>query len=127
MNWADITALIGALGGAGGVLALLDGYRKRKKIPIDQSTAIANNAVQLIEKLQAQADSLQKQLYNANSRADDLAEKLKVAVAKADDLQEKHDTLLLQLSDAQFQMRNMRLTIRTLSDALDKRGGSAEI
>lgn len=122
MNWADITALIGALGGAGGVLALIDGYRKRKRIPIDQSTAIANNAVALIEKLQTQADTLQRQLNNANTRADDLAEKLKAANRRADDLQEKHDALLVQVSDAQFEMRNMRLTIKTLSDALDKRG-----
>lgn len=121
MNWANITALIGALGGAGGVLALIDGYRKRKRIPIDQSTAIANNAVALIDKLQTQADMLQRQLNNANIRADDLAEKLKAATRRADVLQEKHDALLVQLSDAQFEMRNMRLTIKTLSDALDKR------
>lgn len=122
MNWAEITALIGALGGAGGLVALIDGYRKQKRIPVDQSTAIANNAVQLIEKLQTQADMLQRQLNNANTRADDLSEKLRAAVNRAEDLQEKHDALSVQLSDAQFEMRNMRLTIKTLSDALDKRG-----
>jgi len=104
------------------VLAFIDGYRKRKRIPIDQSTAIANNAVALIERLQTQADTLQRQLYNANSRADDLAEKLKAANARADDLQDKHDTLLLQLSDAQFQMRSMRTTINTLSATLNRHG-----
>src|ERR1700756_1518443 len=119
MNWADITALIGALGGAGGVIAIIDGYRKRKRIPIDQSAVIANNAVSLIEKLQAQADMLQRQLNNANARADDLSEKLRAAIPRADDLQEKHDALLIQLSDAQFEMRNMKLTIKSLSDALE--------
>lgn len=125
MNWwQDIIALIGALGGAGGVFATVDGYRKRKRIPIDQGTAIANSAVKLIERLQTQADGLQKQLYNANSRADDLAEKLKAATRRADDLQEKHDELLVQLADAQSDMRHMRLTIKTLSTELDKHTGN---
>jgi chromosome segregation ATPase len=122
MNWADITAIIGALGGAGGVIASIDWYRRRKRIPIDQSAVIANNAVSLIERLQAQADTLQRQLNNANTRADDLSEKLRAANTRADTLQDKHDALLVQLSDAQFEMRNMRLTIKSLSDALEKHG-----
>jgi chromosome segregation ATPase len=122
MNWADITAIIGALGGAGGALAFADWLRKRKRIPIDQSAAISNNMLGFIEKLQVQADTLQRQLNSANNRAEDLEAKLRAANARADDLQEKHDTLLIQLSDAQFQMRSMRTTINTLSDALDKRG-----
>lgn len=122
MNWADILAVIGALGGVGGVLAMIDWIRKRKRVPIDQSAAIANNAVQFIERLQAQTDSLQQRLNTANTRADDLSQKLAAANTRADDLQRKHDTLLTQLSDAQFEIRNLRLTVKTLSDAMDRRG-----
>lgn len=123
MNWQDIIAILGGFGGAGGVLAVVDGWRKRKRIPIDQGTAIANSAVKLIEKLQQQADSLQKQLVNANTRTDDLTGKLRAANQRADDLQEKCDTLLVQLSDAQSEMRLMRLTIKSLSTELEKYNG----
>lgn len=104
------------------MFAIIDGYRKRKRIPIDQSAAVSNNMLGFIEKLQGQADMLQRQLNSANSRADDLAEKLRAANMRADNLQEKHDELLIQLSDAQFQVRNMKLTVKALSDELDKRG-----
>lgn len=125
MNWQDIIAILGALGGAGGLFAVLDGVRKRKRIPVDQGTAIANSAVKLIEKLQFQADSLQKQLMNANTRADDLGVKLRAANQRADDLQTKHDNLLVQVSDAQSEMRLMRLTIKSLSTELEKYTGNS--
>ena len=123
MNWQDIIAILGGFGGAGGVLAVIDGVRKRKRIPVDQGTAIANSAVKLIEKLQQQADSLQRQLMSANTRADDLAGKLRAANQRADDLQEKHDGLLTQLSDALGEIRLMKLTIKSLSAELEKYNG----
>lgn len=121
MNWwQDIVAILGGFGGAGGVFAVIDGIRKTKRIPIGQGTAIANSAVKLIEKLQQQADTLQQQLVNANTRADDLADKLRAANQRADDLQGKHDTLLTQLSDAQGELRLMKLTVKSLSTELEK-------
>lgn len=124
MNWQDLIAILGGFGGAGGLFAVIDGVRKRKRIPIDQGTAIANSAVKLIEKLQTQADSLQRQLVSANTRADDLGVKLRAANQRADDLQEKHDGLLVQVSDAQSEMRLMRLTIKSLSTELEKYTGN---
>jgi chromosome segregation ATPase len=123
MDWQYIVAILGAMGGAGGVFSTIEGVRKNKRIPIDQGTAIANSAVKLIEKLQLQADSLQKQLVSANTRADDLGTKLRSANKRADDLQEKHDDLLIQLSDAQSEVRIMRVTIKSLSTELDKHNG----
>ncbi len=125
MNWQDIIAILGGFGGAGGVFAVVDGVRKRKRIPIDQGTAIANSAVKLIEKLQNQADSLQKQLVSANTRADDLSGKLRAANQRADDLQVKHDGLLTQLNDAQSEMRLMKLTVKSLSTELEKYTGNS--
>jgi uncharacterized coiled-coil DUF342 family protein len=124
MDWQYIVAILGAMGGAGGVFSTIEGIRKRKRIPIDQGTAIANSAVKLIEKLQTQADSLQRQLVSANTRADDLSVKLRAANQRADDLQEKHDGLLIQVSDAQSEMRLMRLTIKSLSTELEKYNGT---
>ncbi len=125
MNWQDIIAILGGFGGAGGAFAVIDGVRKRKRIPIDQGTAIANSAVKLIEKLQNQADSLQKQLVSANTRADDLSGKLRAANQRADDLQVKHDGLLTQLNDAQSEMRLMKLTVKSLSTELEKYTGNS--
>lgn len=125
MNWQDLIAILGGFGGAGGLFAVIDGVRKRKRIPIDQGTAIANSAVKLIEKLQNQADSLQKQLGNANTRADDLSGKLRAANQRADDLQTKHDELLTQLNDAQSEVRLMKLTVKSLSTELEKYTGNS--
>lgn len=126
MDWQYIIAGFGALGGVSGIVAAIEGVRKQKRIPIDQGTAIANSAVKLIEKLQLQADSLQKQLVSANTRADDLSGKLRAANTRADDLQEKHDKLLIQVSDAQSEMRLMRLTIKSLSTELEKYNGPSQ-
>src|SRR5882762_4393668 len=123
MNWQDLIALAEGLGGAGGLLAVIDGIRRWKRISVDRGTAVMNNAVKFIEKLQSQADILQNQLVSANSRVDDLSVKLRTANQHADDLQKKHDDMLIQLSDAQGEVRLMKLTIKSLSAELEKYDG----
>jgi len=121
MNFGDLGQLVAALGGLAGVGAVIDALRRRRKLGIDQGTAVATTAVKLVERLEkravtleSQLDSTTEKLTQTRQRAADLDAQLHTANGRADDLAE-------QLADAQIELRHLRLQVKSLSQELDRR------
>lgn len=124
MTLADANAWFGILGGLAGALSVLylvwDSLKKRRQLRLDESNIVTTNAIQLMEQLRLRVTDLDGQLDEANQRADDLAGKLQVANRRADDLQGKHDEMAEDLTNAQAEVRVLRVQVKHLSTELAK-------
>lgn len=122
MSSQDVVALVGALGGFGGLWALIDGILRRRKMSVEQGQIVTDTAVKLVRELESQANGLKTQLDSANRRADDLDTQLRGARQQVQGLKEQHEQIGEQLADAQAEIRVLRGQVKLLTQELDRRG-----
>lgn len=120
MSLQDIAQLLAAMGGLAGIGAVLDSIRRRRRMSVEQGQAVANSAVALVERLERRTGTLEGQLDEANRHVDSLSKALRDANSRATSLQTKHDHLANSLADAQVEIRHLRLTVKSLSEELDR-------
>lgn len=121
MSTQDLVALVGALGGFGGLWALIDGILRRRKMSVEQGQIVTASAVDLVQELRTQANGLKTQLDSANERANDLDTQLRGANEQVQDLKHQHEKIGEQLADAQAEIRVLRGQVKMLTQELDRR------
>lgn len=130
MSIQDLGVWAGILGGGGGVLGAiytaLDSLRKKRKLGVDQAGMVASTAISLVESLRKQTETLEEQLTEANSRADDLSAKLRGSLDEAAELRRQHGHMAEALTNAQAEVRVLRLQVKNLSETLDRRPNCPE-
>ncbi|GGK89073.1 hypothetical protein [Mangrovihabitans endophyticus] len=81
MSVQDITTIIGALGGASGLAALVASFLGRRKIRAEAADVITDTALTLVEPLQKRVRELDAEVTRARSLAREAADALADALS----------------------------------------------
>lgn len=130
MSLQDLGLWAGVIGGGAGVIATLytavDSIRKGRRASIDQAGMVATTAIQLVESLKEQTESLKEELADANRQVDDLSSKLRGSLDEAAELRRQHGSMAESLTYAQAEVRVLRGQVKMLTQELDKRSNYPE-